>query len=159
MRQRSIDFGGLFTENLRGVRDYIRSPPSLEQSRAWEINLQSRSDAPIPHPKIRSRAAVDCSRLLLVNFLLRTCSVLRHGRPSRGSGPSPCGDEGIRQPAWFARRKGAIHVDGHEPATGRLASCRRFVFFCAGRAMCARHAARVVCNRGRPPKEILTSPH
>jgi hypothetical protein len=34
------------------------------------------------------------------------------------------------QPGLRAER--AQHVDGHEPATGRLASCRRFVFFAPG---------------------------
>lgn len=60
------------------------------------------------------------------------------------------------QPGLRAER--AQHVDGHEPATGRLASCRRFVFFAPG-AQRARAAARVGFNRGRSPKEILTSPH
>ena len=64
--------------------------------------------------------------------------------------PSPCGGEGIRQPAWFARRKGA--TCRRTRTGGRTAGILSPVrVFCARRATCARCGARWV-QPGQAPE-------
>ena len=99
----------------------------------------------------------DCNPFLLLNSRLRTCSVLRHGRPSRGNmsltlrrrrySPASlvCAPKGRNMSTDTNRRQ-----DGWHPVAG---SC-----FCAGRAMCAR-CRRASGSTGAGPRRRSSHRH